>query len=73
VSQSVKEVLQSLVDDELVQYDKIGASNCQLSMRICTMASFDLYSWANQSSGAFRHSEELSFVAQTVFDLTERC
>jgi hypothetical protein len=30
VSQSVKEVLQSLVDDGLVQYDKIGASNCQL-------------------------------------------
>jgi hypothetical protein len=29
VSQSVKEVLQSLVDDGLVQYDKIGASNCR--------------------------------------------
>lgn len=28
VSQSVKEVLQSLVDDGLVQADKIGASNC---------------------------------------------
>lgn len=28
VSQSVKEVLQGLVDDGLVQYDKIGASNC---------------------------------------------
>ncbi|KAF9268853.1 meiotic nuclear division protein 1 [Marasmius fiardii PR-910] len=27
VSQSVKEILQSLVDDELVQADKIGASN----------------------------------------------
>jgi hypothetical protein len=32
VSQSVKEVLQSLVDDGLVQYDKIGASNCQLPL-----------------------------------------
>lgn len=28
VSQSVKEVLQSLVDDGLVQGDKIGSSNC---------------------------------------------
>lgn len=28
VSQSVKEVLQSLVDDGLVQADKIGSSNC---------------------------------------------
>jgi len=28
VSQSVKEVVQSLVDDGLVQYDKIGSSNC---------------------------------------------
>lgn len=28
VSQTVKEVLQSLVDDGLVQGDKIGASNC---------------------------------------------
>ena len=29
VSQSVKEVLQSLVDDNLVQADKIGSSNCE--------------------------------------------
>ena len=29
VSQSVKEVLQSLVDDGLVQMDKIGSSNCE--------------------------------------------
>ncbi|KAG6917812.1 hypothetical protein DXG01_000872 [Tephrocybe rancida] len=29
VSQSVKEVLQSLVDDGLVQGDKIGSSNCE--------------------------------------------
>lgn len=28
VSQTVKEVLQSLVDDGLVQADKIGSSNC---------------------------------------------
>ena len=31
VSQSVKEVLQSLVDDNLVQMDKIGSSNCRCS------------------------------------------
>ncbi|KAG7098514.1 hypothetical protein E1B28_000458 [Marasmius oreades] len=30
VSQSVKEILQSLVDDGLVQADKIGSSNCTL-------------------------------------------
>lgn len=29
VSQSVKDVLQSLVDDGLVQADKIGSSNCE--------------------------------------------
>lgn len=28
VSQSIKEVVQSLVDDGLVQSDKIGSSNC---------------------------------------------
>ena len=28
MSQTVKEVLQSLVDDGLVQTDKIGSSNC---------------------------------------------
>lgn len=33
VSQSVKDVLQSLVDDGIVQADKIGSSNCML--RIC--------------------------------------
>ena len=32
VSQSVKEVVQSLVDDGLVQYDKIGSSNCAYSV-----------------------------------------
>ncbi|KAL0072357.1 Meiotic nuclear division protein 1 [Marasmius tenuissimus] len=31
VSQSVKEILQSLVDDGLVQADKIGSSNCMFS------------------------------------------
>ena len=31
VSQSVKEVLQSLVDDNLVQADKIGSSNCKVA------------------------------------------
>lgn len=34
VSQSVKEVLQSLVDDNLVQMDKIGSSNCTCSLRL---------------------------------------
>ncbi|KAJ3735692.1 meiotic nuclear division protein 1, partial [Lentinula guzmanii] len=34
VSQSVKEVLQSLVDDGLVQGDKIGSSNCKYFWRI---------------------------------------
>ena len=34
VSQSVKEVLQSLVDDGLVNMDKIGSSNCTTSRRI---------------------------------------
>lgn len=29
VSQSIKEVLQSLVDDGLVSADKIGSSNCK--------------------------------------------
>lgn len=29
MSQSVKEVLQSLVDDGLVSADKIGSSNCR--------------------------------------------
>ena len=32
VSQSIKEVVQSLVDDGLVQYDKIGSSNCTYSV-----------------------------------------
>ena len=35
VSQSVKEVLQSLVDDNLVQIDKIGSSNCRCSDLLC--------------------------------------
>ena len=33
VVQSVKEVLQSLVDDNLVQSDKIGSSNCTVCDR----------------------------------------
>ncbi len=33
VSQSVKEVLQSLVDDGLVQGDKIGSSNCTVVLQ----------------------------------------
>ena len=31
VSQSIKEVVQSLADDGLIQYDKIGSSNCTYS------------------------------------------
>lgn len=34
VSQTVKEVLQSLVDDNLVQADKIGSSNCEPDIQI---------------------------------------
>ncbi len=34
VSQSVKEVLQSLVDDGLVQMDKIGSSNCEQRLSV---------------------------------------
>ena len=38
VSQSVKDVLQSLVDDGLVQADKIGASNCEsITPHICAV------------------------------------
>ena len=29
VTQSVKEVLQSLIDNDLVSFDKIGTSNCK--------------------------------------------
>lgn len=35
VTQTVKEVLQSLVDDGLVQADKIGSSNCSQAVRLC--------------------------------------
>uniref|UniRef100_A0A8H7Y310 Meiotic nuclear division protein 1 n=1 Tax=Psilocybe cubensis TaxID=181762 RepID=A0A8H7Y310_PSICU len=34
VSQSIKDVLQSLVDDNLVQGDKIGSSNCKLQAKL---------------------------------------
>ena len=51
VSQSVKDVLQSLVDDGLVQGDKIGSSNCtSFATPLCQrLIRF-------QSSGAFPHS-----------------
>jgi len=39
VSQSVKDVLQTLVDDGLVQADKIGASNCTSIEHIDTLQS----------------------------------
>lgn len=38
VSQSVKEVIQSLVDDGLVNSDKIGSSNCASShLHVCAL------------------------------------
>lgn len=37
VSQSVKEVLQSLVDDGMVQADKIGSSNCKITLALRTL------------------------------------
>ncbi|TFY59252.1 hypothetical protein EVG20_g7858 [Dentipellis fragilis] len=47
VSQSVKEVLQSLVDDGLVQTDKVGSSNCML-LFLCPMtAKADAYMRSN--------------------------
>lgn len=49
VSQSVKEVLQSLVDDNLVQTDKIGSSNCTcLILFVCLHFGF------SRASGAYR-------------------
>ena len=58
VSQSVKEVLQSLVDDGLVQGDKIGSSNCELS--IYALKQFMLMSspLRRQFSGASHPSAE---------------
>jgi hypothetical protein len=57
VSQSIKEVVQSLVDDGLVQYDKIGSSNCAYSvvsrLRKAHISHFD------QSFGAFPRNKVL--------------
>jgi hypothetical protein len=55
VSQSVKEVLQSLVDDNLVQSDKIGSSNCaSLFLPSFSDYMFNTVAYMPQSSGAFR-------------------
>lgn len=55
VSQSVKEVLQSLVDDGLVQADKIGSSNCTTA--IVVQPDFRLITCAYmQSFGVFHHN-----------------
>ena len=56
VSQSVKEVLQSLVDDGLVQGDKIGSSNCEptivsLYARVLSFASFLEFPFSTRSHG----------------------
>ena len=53
VSQSVKEVLQSLVDDGLVQADKIGISNCE-SLRTLKLSLFITFSM--KSFGVFLRS-----------------
>ncbi|TFY56819.1 hypothetical protein EVG20_g8781 [Dentipellis fragilis] len=47
VSQSVKEVLQSLVDDGLVQTDKVGSSNCMLLFLCLVTANADAYMHPN--------------------------
>ncbi len=58
VSQSVKEVLQSLIDDNLVQSDKIGSSNCRwLASRHSVSRSIDDYNFnaATRSLACFAH------------------
>jgi hypothetical protein len=59
VSQSVKEVLQSLVDDGLVQADKIGSSNCKLRGTSTRMVAN-----IGQSSGAFHPNAARSYAAR---------
>lgn len=73
VSQSVKEVLQSLVDDGLVQTDKVGSSNCASgSLRridgvwfvgmLTELCAYMHPSDHRQSSGASRRSGGRSYV-----------
>ena len=57
VSQSVKEVVQSLVDDGLVQYDKIGSSNCTYS--VVSRFREGHITRVYQSSGAFPRNKGL--------------
>jgi len=59
VSQSVKETLQSLVDDGLVQTDKIGSSNC---MPVVEFTNICVFANKNKFSGASRRSAEASWV-----------
>lgn len=64
VSQTVKDVLQGLVDDGLVCAEKIGASNCERVSRLGVVLfgreTFDAmltsvsHLASNQSTGAFR-------------------
>jgi predicted transcriptional regulator len=54
VSQTVKEVLQSLVDDGLVQAEKIGSSNCMLLGSGLVWRNTDYMHTYAQSSGVFR-------------------
>ncbi|OBZ68021.1 Meiotic nuclear division protein 1 [Grifola frondosa] len=68
VSQSVKEVLQSLVDDGLVQSDKIGSSNCESTIR-CTWG----YIFLEFSLSAGRYCSSrvlpLRLLAETLIDV----
>ncbi|KAI0276616.1 Mnd1 family-domain-containing protein [Russula aff. rugulosa BPL654] len=53
VSQSVKEVLQSLVDDNLVQMDKIGSSNCRwLRLSSPSITPSHIFNMQNRLDGA---------------------
>jgi hypothetical protein len=55
VAQSIKEVLQTLVDDGHVQTDKIGSSNCALFL-ITDVIMHEVQEF--QSFGAFRPDKE---------------
>ncbi|CAE6448362.1 unnamed protein product [Rhizoctonia solani] len=79
VSQSVKEVLQSLVDDNLVQMDKIGSSNCELlrsighrivMFRRAVFWSFPSARGATLTSNLASAKEELAALESKISSLT---
>lgn len=59
MSQSVKETLQSLVDDGLVHSDKIGSSNCRPIAEFTNICAFTN---KNKFSGASHRNAEASWV-----------